>query len=92
MTLRGDLRAQSLTYFTQFNRRLIAQPAYEIVNGRLTWTAPEGRFSIGAFVNNLFNRTYFNEVLESGAFNPQLVAQAYVAPPRTYGVTAGVKF
>ena len=92
LALRGDLRAQSLTYFTQFNRRLISQPAYEVVNGRLTWTAPEGRFSVGAFVNNLLNKTYFNEVLESGAFNPQLVAQAYVAPPRTYGVTAGVKF
>lgn len=92
LAFRGDLRAQSLTYFTQFNRREIAQPAYEVVNGRITYTAPEGRFSIGAYVNNVFNKTYFNEVLESGAFNPQLVAQAYVAPPRTYGVTAGVKF
>ena len=92
LAFRGDLRAQSLTYFTQFNRRLIAQPAYEVVNGRITYTAPEDRFSVGAFVNNVFDKIYFNEVLESGAFNPQLVAQAYVAPPRTYGVTAGVKF
>ena len=92
LMLRADLRVQSLTYFTQFNRRVVAQPAYEVVNGRINYTLPGGRFSIGAFVNNVFDKTYFNEVLESGAFNPQLVAQAYVAPPRTYGVTAGVKF
>ncbi len=92
LMLRADLRLQSLTYFTQFNRRLVAQPSYEVVNARATYTLPGGRFSIGGFVNNVFNKTYFNEVLESGAFNPQLVAQAYVAPPRTYGVTAGVKF
>ncbi len=92
LMLRADLRLQSLTYFTQFNRRLVSQPSYEVVNARATYTLPGGRFSIGGFVNNVFNKTYFNEVLESGAFNPQLVAQAYVAPPRTYGVTAGVKF
>ena len=92
LMLRADLRMQSLTYFTQFNRRLVSQPAYEVANARVTYTLPGGRFSIGGFVNNIFDTTYFNEVLESGAFNPQLVAQAYVAPPRTYGVTAGVKF
>jgi iron complex outermembrane receptor protein len=92
LMLRADLRSQSLTYFTQFNRRLVSQPAYEVVNGRINYILPGGRFSIGAFVNNVFNKTYFNEVLESGAFNPQLVAQAYVAPPRTYGITAGAKF
>jgi hypothetical protein len=40
----------------------------------------------------MFNKTYFNEVLESGAFNPQLVGQAYVAPPRTFGVNAAYAF
>ena len=92
LMLRGDLRFQSLTYFTQFNRRLISQPAYEIVNGRITWSSADDRFSVGGFVNNVFDKTYFSEVLESGAFNPQLVGQAYVAPPRTYGVTAAVRF
>jgi iron complex outermembrane receptor protein len=90
--LRGDVRYQSKTYFTQFNRELISQDGYTVVNGRVMWNAPDNRYSIGAFVNNVFNKTYFTEVLESGAFNPQLVGQAYVAPPRTYGVTAAVSF
>lgn len=92
LLFRADLRFQSLTYFTQFNRPQISQPDFETVNGRITWRSGNGHYSLGGFINNAFNKTYFTEVLESGAFNPQLVAQAYVAPPRTYGVTAGVKF
>jgi iron complex outermembrane recepter protein len=92
LAFRLDARYQSRTFFTQFNRPLIAQKAYTIVNGRVTWTSDSETFSVGAFVNNVFDKTYFTEILESGAFNPQLVAQGYVAPPRTYGVTASVNF
>ena len=92
LLLRADLRMQSKTFFTQFNRDLISQRTYETANARATWTSANERFSVGAFVNNLFDKDYFTEVLESGAFNPQLVAQAYVAPPRTYGVTAALSF
>jgi iron complex outermembrane receptor protein len=79
-------------YFTQFNRRLISQPAFVTGNAEITWTSANDRFSVGAFINNLTDETYFTEVLESGAFNPQLVGQAYVAPPRTYGLRAAVRF
>ncbi|MGL5838025.1 MAG: TonB-dependent receptor [Sphingorhabdus sp.] len=89
---RVDLRYQSLTYFTQFNRPLISQEGYSLINGRVTWTDESEKYSISVWGNNLTNKTYFSEVLESGAFNPQLVGQGYVAPPRTYGVTASVNF
>ena len=92
LAFRLDARYQSRTFFTQFNRPLIAQKAYTLVNGRVTWTSDSEKFSLGAFVNNVFDKTYFTEILESGAFNPQLVAQGYVAPPRTYGVTVSVNF
>ena len=92
ITLRGDARYQSKTFFTQFNRPLISQKGYTVVNGRVTYTTGGGRFSLSGFVNNIFDKTYFSEVLESGAFNPQLVGQAYVAAPRTYGISAAVSF
>jgi iron complex outermembrane receptor protein len=92
LNLRTDWRFQSDMFFTQFNRALVAQPAYVTGNAAITWTSANDRFSIGAFVNNLTDETYFTEVLESGAFNPQLVAQSYLAPPRTYGLRAAVKF
>jgi iron complex outermembrane recepter protein len=89
---RVDARYQSLTFFTQFNRPTVAQDGYAIVNARLTWTDESDRFSIGLWANNLFNKFYYTEVLESGAFNPVLIEQAYPAPPRTYGVSASVRF
>jgi len=92
LNLRTDIRYQSKIFFTQFNRPEIAQDAFATVNAAITWTSASDRFSVGAFVNNLTDVTYFNEVLESGAFNPQLVAQAYVGSPRTYGLRAAVKF
>jgi iron complex outermembrane recepter protein len=90
--VRLDARYQSLTYFTQFNRPLISQRGYSIYNGRVTWTSESEKYSVSLWGNNLTNKKYFTEVLESGAFNPQLVGQGYVAPPRTYGVTASVNF
>jgi iron complex outermembrane receptor protein len=98
VSLRGDIRYQSQMFFTQFNRTAAAQPpgveqkSYAIANMRLTWTSESERFSVAGYVNNLFDKDYFTEVLESGAFNPQLVSQGYVAPPRTYGLTATVTF
>jgi iron complex outermembrane recepter protein len=92
LNFRTDLRYQSEIFFTQFNRPLISQGGFMTANAAVTWTSENDRYTVGAFVNNLTNKTFFTEVLESGAFNPQLVAQAYVAPPRTYGLRAAVKF
>jgi iron complex outermembrane receptor protein len=92
VTLWADARYQSKTYFTQFNRNLISQDGFGLVNSRVTWKSEDERYSLGLFVNNLFNKTYFTEVFESGAFDPQLVGQAVVGPPRTYGLSGSVKF
>lgn len=92
VTLRGDVRYQSKTYFTQFNRPQVAQDGYAIANARLTWTSASEAVSVGAWVNNLFDKDYFTELLESGAFNPVLVVQGYVAPPRTYGLSTSFRF
>lgn len=89
---RVDARYQSLTYFTQFNRPSVAQDGYAIVNARLTWSDAQERYSVGVWANNLFNKFYYNEVLESGAFNPVLIEQSYPAPPRTYGVSVSARF
>lgn len=92
IALRSDVRYQSKIYFTQFNRELVSQKGYVVANSRLTWTSADDKFNVGLWVNNLFDKLYYTEVLESGAFNPQLVAQANVAPPRTYGLSAGYRF
>jgi len=74
LNFRTDLRYQSEIFFTQFNRPLISQGGFMTANAAVTWTSENDRYTVGAFVNNLTNKTFFTEVLESGAFNPQLVA------------------
>ncbi|MEO6113873.1 MAG: TonB-dependent receptor [Sphingomicrobium sp.] len=92
ITARVDARYQSRIYFTQFNRPTVSQDGYTIVNARLTWFSSDDRFSVAAWGQNLFDKFYYNEILESGAFNPVLIEQAYPAPPRTFGISAGVTF
>ncbi len=92
LSARADVRYQSSMFFTQFNRPLISQDGYATLGASLTWTDPSERFSVGLWGQNLTDKVYFTEVLESGAFNPQLVGQAYVAPPRTWGVRASAAF
>lgn len=92
LTLRGDVRYQSKTFFTQFNRPTISQEGYAVADARLTWTSANEAFSVGVWVKNIFDKEYFTELLESGAFNPTLVEQGYVAPPRTYGVSGTIRF
>ncbi|MEO7240489.1 MAG: TonB-dependent receptor, partial [Sphingomicrobium sp.] len=92
ITARVDARYQSKTYFTQFNRPTVSQKGYTVVNARLTWFSPGDRFSVGVWGQNLFDKFYYSEILESGAFNPVLIEQGYPAPPRTYGISAGVTF
>jgi iron complex outermembrane recepter protein len=92
INLRADVRHQSKMFFTQFNRPSVAQKSYQTANARLTWTSSDELYSVGAWVNNIFDKDYFSELLESGAFNPALVVQGNVAPPRTYGLSTSVKF
>lgn len=92
LTLRGDVRYQSKMFFTQFNRPSVAQGGYAVADARLTWNSANEDFSVGVWVKNIFDKEYFSELLESGAFNPSLVVQGYPAPPRTYGITATARF
>lgn len=66
------------------------QGSYMMSNARVTWEEAGGRFTIGAFVNNLENTLVFAASLQSpakpGVFYNQL------RPPRTYGLRAGIRF
>lgn len=91
IAVRGDVRYQSKMFFTQWNRPRISQNGYALANARITWTSANEAFSVGLWANNLFNKDYFSEVLEPGVFDPNF-GQVNFGPPRTYGVTATVRF
>src|SRR3546814_12355113 len=48
----------SAKYFVEFGNR-VKQPAYEIVNGSITYKLPGDKLSIGVFGQNLTNQLYF---------------------------------
>ena len=70
---------------------VLRQPSYSLINASVRWTAPEDRFSVSVWGNNLTNKAVMNLGALQG-ISAVAVAKASYAPPRTYGVTVGTKF
>lgn len=93
VSLRGDYFYRSKQFFTQFNRDLISQDSYGLLNARATYSAPESRWSVSVYGNNLADKDYFATVFESGVSVPgTVVPGAIIGAPRTYGLTLDYNF
>ncbi|PKP66521.1 MAG: TonB-dependent receptor [Alphaproteobacteria bacterium HGW-Alphaproteobacteria-7] len=68
------------------------QDGFFIVNGRIGLTNIAGRFSIEGWAQNLFNKDYTQVAINTPFVAPQQVFSAFLAEPRTYGVTVRGKF
>jgi len=66
---------------------IMHQPAYNLVNGAISWTAPSDRFTVSLWGKNLSNAVVANALISSA-----LGSLSQYQPPRTYGVSARVKF
>lgn len=64
------------------------QPSFTRTDVNLTFTAPDGRFSLAGFARNLEDNITVNGI-GAGAAGARVVT---AGDPRTYGVRAGVKF
>jgi outer membrane receptor protein involved in Fe transport len=65
--------------------------AWDVMNAQVTLNAPDGNWYVGAWVKNVFDKTYVTgEYLTSSSSG--LYTNAFLGDPRTYGVSAGVKF
>lgn len=93
--LPGDLvvgvtwRYQSKTYWNLSNNEVEVQPAFDVGDVRLTYTSPDDRWSIGAFVNNVTDTKYENVNFSFGGSD---VLTIQWARPRWAGVRASVNF
>jgi iron complex outermembrane receptor protein len=90
LTVAADTRIESSRFVSIDYMPVTRQGSYMMSNARVTWEEAGGRFTIGAFVNNLENTRVFAASLQSpakpGVFYNQL------RPPRTYGLRAGIRF
>jgi outer membrane receptor protein involved in Fe transport len=66
---------------------ILRQPAYNFVSTVLSWTAPGDGFTASVWGRNLTDAGVANSLLASA-----LGSLASYQPPRTYGITVGVKF
>jgi len=73
-------------YWDPGNREDVKQDAYNVLNIRVSLSAPEERWRLAFFMNNVTDERYFQNVTVSGIGD-----NAFYAPPRTYGVTLGFK-
>lgn len=68
----------------------IGQRAYALHDVRLTWTTPTGTVTVAGWIRNVTNEVYKENVRDlSTAFN--YIAN-FIGDPRTYGVSASLKF
>jgi outer membrane receptor protein involved in Fe transport len=64
---------------------------WDVANALLTFNAPEGAWYVGAYVKNVFNKTYVTgEYLTSSSSG--LYTNAFLGDPRTFGLQAGIHF
>lgn len=88
LTPRVDINYQSAVFFTDLAH--IGQPAYTLVNARLTWNAPDDKWSVAIYGNNLTNQYYYYGKLSLQ--NALGFDQANPAPPAEWGLTVSRTF
>ncbi len=85
LALRGEYIHSGKIYFDQFNVDQTKQASYELWNAYLTYTSPDGRWTVAAWGKNLDNEVYVLQIYPSAL----LGMRGLLAPPRTYGVRVG---
>ena len=82
------------------------QESFTVINGRIGLRGPDERWAVEAWVQNLLNRDYtqvaFNSPFQEGAVGPPFtdpgypggrqIFSAFLAEPRTYGLTLRAKW
>jgi iron complex outermembrane receptor protein len=89
-SIQGDVLYSDDFCFTTLCAPVEKEKGYTVANARIGYGAPDGRWEIAAFVNNLFEEEYRVYAFDSSLFSG-VVAGVY-GKPRWYGVTASFRF
>ena len=89
LTARIQTSFRTAQYFSNYNFQDSLQGAYTVSDAFIQYAAPEGRYSVQAYVHNLENSVYFTNAGESGTANAYQYA---FGAPRTFGVKLSVNF
>jgi len=89
-SIQGDLLYSDDFCFTTLCAPVEEEKGYTVANARIGYGAPDGRWEVSAWVNNLFEEEYRVYAFDSSLFSG-VVAGVY-GKPRWYGVTASFRF
>jgi iron complex outermembrane receptor protein len=89
LSLRGEGRYQSRTYFDQLDTPQLSQGGHAVFGARAAFMAASERWSIALFGENLANKAYRQSVIR---VDNVLGTVATYGMPRTYGVQVGTQF
>lgn len=91
VVLNGRMHYQSMTLTSLEFLPEEYQSSYATFDAAITYKSPANRFSIGAFINNITDKTVLG-----GSFIPPFSINSFsvgiLRPPRTYGIRTGFKF
>ncbi len=68
------------------------QDSYTLVNGRIGITGPDRAWGVEVWANNLFDVDYTQVAFNTPFVAPQQTYSAFLAEPRTYGITVRAGF
>lgn len=89
LTVRGSYSYRSRMYFTPFNAAEVSQKGFGVVNASVDLAPREGNWRVSAFVKNLGETFYYQEIARSRTIVGTI---GWPGDPRTYGVELGVSF
>jgi iron complex outermembrane receptor protein len=84
-----DGMATSKQYFDVLNNAPQSQPAYALLNARLSYTFPDRPIEIAVWVKNLTDQFYYTSRISVAGFG---FNYQHLGEPRTFGATASYKF
>ena len=87
--LSSNFAYRSKQFHTEFNDDRLSQDAYIQLDANILYTDPDGRFTTNFWVKNITD-----ELVYAGSFSVSTsrAIGGTLMPPRTYGVTVGVKY
>lgn len=89
LTLSANAMYKGKQYHTEFNDDRLASDAYTVVDANILYAAPDERYTLNLWAKNLTD-----EFVWAGSYAVATTRTigGTLLPPRTYGVTAGMKF
>jgi iron complex outermembrane receptor protein len=96
LTLAGSAVWKEATYGSPFNRSYNLAPDYTQVNLRATWSDKADRYSVIAYVDNLFDKVnydgVFGELTTAAGPGQNIDRVASLTAPRTFGIEFQYRF